>query len=479
MMSIGWSRMLLVRGLLFVACFSYSISMAVEKKVDDAQIKSRFETLELFNKVLHTIETQYYREVDTDKLIQGALKGMMDTLDPHSAFLDKNVFEKMQEDTKGEFGGLGIEVTQRDGVIVIITPIEDSPAFNAGLLPGDKIIEINHENVVGISLEKAIDMMKGDKKSKVNLGIVREGSDVTKYFTIKREIIKTKAIKTQLLGDNIIYLRLSQFQQRAGQEVEDAIKKHYAELGKSKKTPRGVVLDLRFNPGGLLEEAVNVASIFLKDGIVVSTEGRNKNEKEFRYVKKDLYKELKLPLAVLINGASASASEIVAGAIQDAKRGLIMGTRSFGKGSVQQVSKIDDEKGLKLTIAQYMTPNGKKIQAIGIRPDVELGEIDSSWLNKHYKNTNFLREKDLRNHLTATKETAEEKVVREEMEKEERIARAESLEESKRKKSEQDSEEKDQIFKKYEPAEDYQVVQAVNYLQSFDLFLEIKLPANK
>ena len=216
--------MLLVRGLLFVACFSYSISMAVEKKVDDAQIKSRFETLELFNKVLHTIETQYYREVDTDKLIQGALKGMMDTLDPHSAFLDKNVFEKMQEDTKGEFGGLGIEVTQRDGVIVIITPIEDSPAFNAGLLPGDKIIEINHENVVGISLEKAIDMMKGDKKSKVNLGIVREGSDVTKYFTIKREIIKTKAIKTQLLGDNIIYLRLSQFQQRAGQEVEDAIK---------------------------------------------------------------------------------------------------------------------------------------------------------------------------------------------------------------------------------------------------------------
>ncbi len=464
------TKFLIVTIMLLVSAF---VVHSEEKKTTPTQLKSRFETLELFNKVLHTIETQYYREVNTDKLIQGALKGMMDTLDPHSAFLDKDVFEKMQEDTKGEFGGLGIEVTQRDGVIVIITPIEDTPAFLAGLLPGDKIVEINHENVVGITLEKAIDLMKGEAKGKVNLGIVREGSEATKYFTIKREIIKTKAVKSELLNDEIIYLRLTQFQQRSGAEIEAALKKYGKELAGKKLSPKGVILDLRFNPGGLLEEAVNVASIFLKDGIVVSTEGRNKNEKEFRYVKKDLYKELKLPLAVLINGASASASEIVAGAIQDAKRGLIMGNRSFGKGSVQTVSKIDDEKGLKITIAQYMTPSGKKIQAIGIKPDVVLEEIDSLWLNRQYKSVNFTREKDLRNHLTATVETAEERVVREEMEKEERLTRAESLEEDKRKKRE--LEEKDSLFKKYEPASDYQVVQAINYLKSFELFQNIKI----
>ena len=455
--------------LIFILVFIFtSLIGATNEK---SKTKSRFEKLELFNKVLHLVETQYYREVDTEKIIQGALKGIMDTLDPHSTFLDKEVFERMQEDTKGEFGGLGIEVTQKDGVIIIITPIDDTPAFKAGLKPGDKIVEINHESVVGIPLNKAIEIMKGEPGTKVNVGIIRSGVEGIKVFIIKREIIKTKSVKSEIISDDVILIRLTQFQQRSGDDVADALKKYKKIIIKKGKTPKGIIVDLRYNPGGLLEEAVNVASIFLKDGIVVSTEGRNKNEKEFRYVKKNIYKELKLPLAILINGASASASEIVAGAIQDLKRGIVMGSRSFGKGSVQTVSKIDDEKGLKLTIAQYMTPSGKKIQAIGIKPDIFLEDIDSSWLSKHYKDVNFTREKDLRNHLTATIETEEEKKHREEIEKEDRIRIAENIKRAKSLKAN----EKDKDLKKYNTREDYQVVQAVNYLKSFDLYQTIKV----
>ncbi|MCK5072419.1 MAG: S41 family peptidase [Bacteriovoracaceae bacterium] len=436
--------------------------------------KSRFEKLELFNKVLYLVETQYYRNVDTEKLILGALRGMMNTLDPHSTFLDTEVFKKMQEDTQGKFAGLGIEVTQKDGVIVIVTPIEDTPAFRAGLESGDRIVEINHESTVGMTLQEAIDRMRGKPGSEIIIGINRDGEDGTRHITIKRQIIKIKPVKTELLDKNYLFVRLVQFQRNSSKSIINVLKKYN---GKNKKRGKikGIILDLRFNPGGLLDQAVDVSSIFLKDGLVVSTEGRDPKQKEICYVKKTGYKVLDTPLVVLINGASASASEIVAGALQDHKRATIMGSQSFGKGSVQTVAKIDEVRGVKLTIAQYMTPLGRKIQAVGIKPDVELDEIDSEWYMAHKNDPNFIRERDLRNHLTATIETPAEKKVREKREKEERIARIKKIREKKDKdkKKKKAAKKDDVLFRKYKPAEDYQVLQALNYLKSFRMFKKV------
>lgn len=422
--------------------------------------KSRFEKLELFNKVLYLIESQYYRPVDTEKLIQGAIKGMMTTLDPHSTFLDEKVFSKMQEDTQGRFGGLGIEVSQKDGVIVVITPIDDTPAYKAGIKAGDKIVEINHESILGITLEEAVDMMRGKPGSAITIGVSREGVDGIKRFTLKRKSIKVSAVKSELVQDEFAYVRLTQFQKDAGKGISKALKKIASE---SKKPIRGIILDLRSNPGGLLDEAVNVSSIFLKDGIVVSTEGRDPKQKEIRYVKKTGHKDLETPLVVLINGASASASEIVAGALQDHKRAIIMGTQSFGKGSVQSIAKIDEEQGVKLTIAQYMTPKDRKIQALGIVPDITVSEYEGVWVSENEKESRFIREKDLRNHLTATIETPEEKKVRVEKEKQERLDRIARIKERRKKKKE------DEKGRPEGPSEDYQVLQAVKHLKTLDI----------
>jgi len=430
-----------------------AIAKDKDKSLSD---KSRFEKLELFNKVLHIVETQYYRKVDAEKLVDGALKGMLATLDPHSTFLDKKIFKKMQEDTKGEYGGLGIEVTQKDGILVIVTPIEDTPAYKAGIKPGDKIVEINHESTLGITLEEAVEKMKGDIGTSISLGILRKGEKDIRYFDVKRQIIKTKPVKSYTLN-NYILIRLNQFQRNSGKFIVKAIKKHRKKLGKKVK---GIVLDLRSNPGGLLDEAVNVSSIFLKEGVVVSTEGRDPKNKEIRYVKKSGHKELQLPLAVLINGSSASASEIVAGAIQDHKRGMIVGTKSFGKGSVQTVSQVSSNQGLKLTIAQYMTPTGRKIQAIGISPDVEIAATEGKWVKDNFVEDGYVREADLRNHLTATIETKEEKKARIIREKAARVKRVERA-----KKKTKVSKVKETGNRKYDPKTDYQVQQAIRFLQ--------------
>ncbi|MBT3583534.1 MAG: S41 family peptidase [Halobacteriovoraceae bacterium] len=434
--------------------------------------KSRYEKLELFNKVLYLIESQYYRKVDTGKLIQGAIKGMMNTLDPHSAFLNKEVFAKMQEDTSGEFGGLGLEVTQKDGVIIVITPIEDTPAYEAGLKPGDKIVEIDHESTVGISLEEAVEKMRGKPKSKVSIGIVREGVDGVKQMVVRRKIIQIQSVKSNLIDGNYVFIRLTQFQKNAAKNISTHIRKMKKKIKKSDNM-KGIILDLRSNPGGLLEEAVDVSSIFLKDGIVVSTEGRDPKNKEIRYVKKTGHKELEAPLVVLINGASASASEIVAGALQDTGRAIILGSQSFGKGSVQTVAKIDDEKGVKLTIAQYMTPTGRKIQAIGIKPDVLVAEFEEKWVDSHNKTSYFVRERDLRNHLNATIETKEEKAARLIEEKEERQLRKKRLKALKQAHKNKNDKAKN-VIKTYQPAQDYLVLQAVNYLKSYRIFKKLQ-----
>lgn len=450
---------------------------------EDAAKKSRYEKLELFNKVLYLIESQYYREVSTEKLIEGAINGMMNTLDPHSAYLDSEVFSKMQEETSGEFGGLGIEVTQKDGVLVIITPIEDSPAWKSGIKANDRIVEINHESMIGATLQQAIEKLRGKMKSKIILGIVREGVDGITNYEMSREIVYLKPVKYELLQNGYAYVRLTQFQKKSAEYIIDALKKMRAEL-KNKALLKGIILDLRSNPGGLLDEAVDVSSIFLKEGIVVSTESRDPKNKEIRYVKKTGYKELEVPLVVLINGSSASASEIVSGALQDSKRAIIMGTQSFGKGSVQSVAKIDDASGVKLTIAQYMTPANRKIQAVGIMPDVTVGEAEGEWYDENKKESSFIREKDLKNHLTATIETAEEKKLREGQELDERIERTQrykALREKKKlaKKPEATkekfaSDDEDDSSKKVAPNEDYQVNQAINYLKNIGLIKTLK-----
>lgn len=423
-----------------------------------AVTKSRYEELELFNKVLYLIESQYYRKVDTNKLVEGAIKGMMDTLDPHSAFLSKEFYKKMKDSTDGEFGGLGIEVTQKEGIIYVVTPIDDSPAAKAGVLSRDKIVEINHESILGYTLDEAIDKMKGKEGSSIHLGIIREGEKGIKHFNLTRKKIKVSPVKSFLVANNYAFVRLTQFQRRASKAILSALD----DLTKENKGKlKGIILDLRSNPGGLLTEAVDVASIFLKEGVVVSTESRDAKNKDIHYVKKSIKKYLDIPLAVLVNGSSASASEIVAGAIQDYKRGIIMGSQSFGKGSVQTVVQIDKDNGVKLTIAQYMTPKSRKIQALGITPDIEIGQMEEGWKDSYFEDSQMIREKDLRNHLTATIESKEEKSLRIEERDARRKKRADVIKHKGEKK------ESDNIFKTYDPKDDYQVMQAVKHLETY------------
>jgi carboxyl-terminal processing protease len=451
--------------LILALLLSTSLYAAEEKpKPATGDHRSRFEQLELFNKVLYLVENQYYRPVDTEKLIEGALKGMMDTLDPHTSFLNKDYFQKMQNDTAGEFGGLGLEVTQRDGTIVVITPIEDSPAFRAGIRPRDRIVEINNESIVGLSLDQAIERMRGKNGESISLGIAREGNEGVKHFKLKREIIKVNPVKAEMVQGNVAYIRLTQFQKRAAQAVEESLAKLKKEAGKEGLA--GIVLDLRSNPGGLLDQAVDVSSIFLKEGIVVSTEARDPQNKDIRYVKKQGFKDLETPLAVLINGSSASASEIVAGAIQDHQRGPVVGQQSFGKGSVQTVAQLDGGTGVKLTIAQYLTPKGRRIQGVGIAPDITIEDLDPQAYERAKRIDRNVRERDLRNHLAATVETPEEKKAREEMERLDRVKRNEAIEKRAKdaKDAKKDSDD-DDIFRVYKPSEDYQVQQAASLLK--------------
>lgn len=429
---------------------------------ENVKEKERFQKLDQFNKILFLIENNYYREIDFNKLIDGALKGMMSTLDPHSMYLGKENFEKMEEETEGEFGGLGIEVTQKDGVMVVITPMDDSPAYEAGIKTGDRIVEINNENVVGLSLEDAVKKMRGKTNSKITVGILRDGQEKSMRITMVRRIIKVKPVKSEIIQDNFGYLRLVQFQKKSYKAIVETLEKFNKDLAK-KGGLNGLIFDLRANPGGLLEEAIDISSIFLRDGIVVSIESRDPKNKDIRFVKKTGFKDLTTPLVVLIDGSSASASEIVAGALRDHNRAILMGTRTFGKGSVQTVSKIDEESGLKLTIAQYMTPSGKKIQALGINPDVELNVLTDNY-SKLSKEVSYIREADLKGHLDAVVESEEEIKLRNEQQK--RITE-DSMKKMNRIKN------KDE--KIYDPMEDYQVIQALNYLKANKIFKKIKL----
>ena len=354
----------------------------------------RYKQLQLFTKVLNLIEQYYVEEIDSKKLIYGGIKGMLRELDPHTNFLPKKIFKEFETETSGEFGGLGIEITLRKGILTVISPIEDTPAWKAGIESGDKIVSINGESTKGLSLVEAAQLMRGKMGSVVKLGIFRKNFQKPKVYPVKRDVVKVKSVKYTDLKEGYAYIKITSFYETTFSELKSNLKKHK----KRHKAVRGLIIDLRRNPGGLLDQAVKISDLFLNKGVIVSTVNRNKTDKETIYATVD-NTENNYPVIVLINEYSASASEIVAGALQDNKRALIMGKRSFGKGSVQSVIKLGDGSGLKLTIARYYTPSGRSIQALGVKPDVDIDPLSSEIIAEALANRSIRREKDIKGHL--------------------------------------------------------------------------------
>ena len=365
--------------------------------------QERYTELQNFSKVLNLIQQYYVEEVDTKKLIQGAIKGMLKELDPHTSFMAADVFKEFETETSGEFGGLGIEMSIQNGVLTIISPIEDTPAWIAGVKPGDKVIAIDKKSTKGLSLVEASQYIRGKNGTKVVLKIVRESSPNPIDITITRGQVKIKSVKYTDMEDGYAYVRVTSFIENTAKDLEKALDKH---VEKHKKI-EGLIIDLRRNPGGLLDQAIKVSDLFLADGVIVSTIGRNKKEKEVSVAtKKAKFKDC--PIIVLVNEYSASASEIVSGALQDNKRALIAGERTFGKGSVQSIVKLPDGSGLKLTVARYYTPRGVSIQAEGIKPDIEIEDIEAEAFAKAIIKQKGSREKDIQGHLKGDREDQEE-----------------------------------------------------------------------
>ncbi len=365
---------------------------------------SDYESIELFTDVMGIIKKSYVEEVDTKKLIYGAINGMLSSLDPHSSFMPPETYKEMKIDTKGSFGGLGIEISIKDGILTVISPIEDTPAFRAGIKSGDQILKIDDKFTKDLNINESVKRMRGQKGTKVILTIMREGFDKPKEFPLMRDIIQVKSVRYRLLDDGYGYIRIAQFQEKTD---EDLIKYLKALREENKGELRGLVLDMRNDPGGLLDQAVKVADHFIEEGkMIVYTEGREKDSK-MQFTARKGGKEAGYPIVVLINGGSASASEIVAGALQDHKRAIIMGTQSFGKGSVQTIIPLSDESGLRLTTARYYTPKGRSIQAKGITPDIVVEQLELP-RDKGDKKDSLMhvREKDLENHFEGEEKAA-------------------------------------------------------------------------
>jgi len=370
-----------------------------------------YENLKVFTEVLSLIERNYVEGVDSEKIVEGAIKGMLKTLDPHSSYMPPEVYKEMQVETQGSFGGLGIEITIRDSVLTVVSPIEDTPAFRAGLKSGDKIIKVEGEDTMDMTLFDAVKRLRGPKGAPVTITILRPGEKEPFDVTIVRDIIKIKSVRHNLLGDGIGYVKIRNFNQNTSNELGKALK----EMETAKI--RGLVMDLRNNPGGLLEQAVEVSDLFLGGKkVIVSTKGRLKNQ-NMTFNSHGKGAHLKYPMVILVNAGSASASEIVAGAMQDYKRAVILGEQTFGKGSVQTIIPLSDGSGLRLTTARYYTPSGKLIQGKGITPDILVKEEVTSPAEKVEKKKSHpaVREKDLKNSLPPAEQekekTGEEKVA--------------------------------------------------------------------
>jgi carboxyl-terminal processing protease len=405
-----------------------------------AKNEESYEGLKIFADVIELIEKEYVDKVESKELIEKAIQGMLSSLDPHSTLMPPEAFEDLQIDTKGKFTGIGIHITMRDGFVTVISPIEDTPADKAGIIAQDRIIKVDGKQVK--DLREAVNMMRGPKGTKVLVTIVRQGEKEPLDFELVRDVIPIVSVKAIELKPGYVYIRLSQFSGSTTTELEEAL--HKMESG---DVPvKGLVLDLRNNGGGLLNQAIQVTDLFLDDGKILSIEGRNKKNTKVYMATPDTDTR-KYPLVVLINAGSASASEIVAGALQDQKRALILGTTSFGKGSVQTVETLRDGSGVKLTIARYFTPNGRSIQAKGIEPDIVLQHrrIDPS----ESQEEGLLKEKDLANHLEAAPEKDKKQI--EENQTQEMQFRVGPLD-------------RDRLMT------DNQVVRALEILNSYDIF---------
>lgn len=355
---------------------------------------SMYEDLKVLTDVIGLIQKDYVEETKPKDLVYGAIKGMLETLDPHSAFMPPNMYKEMQEETKGRFEGLGIEITIKEGILTVVSPIEETPAYKAGILAGDQIVKIDGESTKNFTLMDSVKRMRGPRGTKVTITIMREGFTKPRDFTLVRDVIPVRSVRHELLEKNYGYIRLSQFQEKTEGEFEKAMKALEEE---SKGTLKGLVLDLRNNPGGLLDQAVKIADRFIDSGLIVSVEGRKEDQK-MKFYAHPGGNISRYPLVVLVNGGSASGAEIVAGAIQDQGRGILVGTQTFGKGSVQTIIPLKDGSGLRLTTARYFTPSGRSIQAKGIVPDI-IVKLSKPEEAKEVVLPKLPSEKDLERHL--------------------------------------------------------------------------------
>ncbi|MCG8684750.1 MAG: S41 family peptidase [Desulfobacterales bacterium] len=390
-----WLRRVgLVAALLFFLASPASSVWAAE---DDT-----YKSLKLFADVLEELEKNYVDEVKPEELVHNAIRGMVGNLDPHSSFMPPEAFGDLQDDTKGAFSGIGIVITMKDGILTVVSPIEGTPAYKAGITAGDIIIKIDDESTKDMALWEAVNRMRGPRHKEVIITVIRDGEPKPLEFTLKRDIIPMTSVRSVMLSPGFGYLRITNFRMNTLEDVE----KQLTALEKEEGGLKGLIIDLRDNPGGLLDQAIKISDLFLEQGVIVSIKGRmKKNTQEFNAYPDDPSREY--PIVVLINGGSASASEIVAGALQDHSRALILGTPSFGKGSVQTVRPLKEGFGIKYTIARYYTPNGRSIQAKGISPDIEVTQ--GTLVKKEKEKSAFdrmMKERNLRNSLKPEGEKA-------------------------------------------------------------------------
>jgi len=430
-----------------------------------AKRQERYESLELFQRVLSIIEQNYVDSPENKELMYGAIRGMLETLDPHSNFLTPEVYRDMKVDTSGKFGGVGIEIGVKDDVLTVVSPIEDTPAWKAGVKSGDRLIKIDGDSTRGMTLAEAVQKMRGKPGSEVKLSIWRPGLKAPRELRLERGTVKIQSTKFETLENGFGYVRLTTFNENASSDIKSAI----AKMEKNTKL-RGLILDLRGNPGGLLDQAVEVTSLFVNDGKVVSTIGRLKEQSETRSVRKGVAR-VDFPIAVLVNSSTASAAEIVAGALQDHHRAIILGQPTFGKGSVQTVMDLGNDLGLKLTIARYYTPSGRSIQEKGVEPDVLLEDFDSKLLESARLKADPVREKDLRGHIVGKdQEKGEASPGKSQFSVEELELAGGRVRAATSKTDDAGLDDDEFAPVKFEPAKDYQVREALSYLKSFGVF---------
>jgi carboxyl-terminal processing protease len=386
------SKKVIVAGLVSTLAVAYMFGSFAEakestdKKYAPSTAKEKLEAYIKFTQILNIIESQYVDEVNTTDLVDKALKGLMTNLDSHSSFMDKKEYKDLSVQTKGEFGGLGVSIGMKDGALTVIAPIKGTPASKAGIQAGDIILKINDTATIGMSIDESVKMMRGKPNTSLVLTLIRKGEPKPLEVKITRDIIKIQSVYAKTIEDKLLYIHVTSFDQKVVEGVKEAMKEH--------PETEGIILDLRNNPGGLLDQAVGLVDLFVEEGVIVSQKGKIKSE-NLKYMAHEKGTDTKTPLVVLVNAGSASASEIVSGALQDLNRTIVVGEKTFGKGSVQVVMPMGSEEALKLTVARYYLPSGRTIQAVGVTPDISvpIGTIE------FLKDSLALKESDLKKHL--------------------------------------------------------------------------------